>query len=302
MVNKKLLPGLAGCILSTVVFISCQKDTSQANDSDSESTSAAIAVATSESSATGTVADTVYVMHQCGKGKHRDSIAESALSASITSYLSSNYSGYSFHKAFAVKDGSGVVSAYVVIIYFNDKPVALQFDSNGNFEKILEQREGSDLKGRGWHENGRFGCRDGKQRDTIAISALPSSIVSYISSNYSQDTLLRAYKNQHDSSIVVISSNSGLFATVFDSNNQFVKRISIPLAKGKLSSVEQAALPSNVLSYLSSTYPSYVFNKAFSVSINGSIQGYQVIIEANNTRYAVRFDASGSFVAVKTIW
>jgi len=41
--------------------------------------------------------------------------------------------------------------------------------------------------------------------------------------------------------------------------------------------------------------------KAFSESVNGALKGFVVVIDANNTKYAIAFDAAGNFVASKAI-
>jgi hypothetical protein len=188
----------------------------------------------------------------------------------------------------------------VVVIYYNSNPVGLQFDSSGTFVKVLEQREKGDLNGAGWHNGGRFEHRDGRQRDTIAFSALSATITSYLATNYATDTLVRAFRNR-DSSIVVISKNNGLYATVFTTTGTFVSHEALPSKPGALQSIELTAVPSTAASYLAQTYPNYVFEKAFSVIQNGVVRGYVVVIDANNTKYAVLFDANGSFVKAKTI-
>lgn len=302
MYSRNVYSGLAGLAFFCLTVTSCQKNAEGTNLSNS-STSSAIAVpATLSEVISGTAGDSVYVMNECGRGRHRDSIARSSLPASVGTYLDANYAGYTYHRAFAVKDSGGTIQSYTVIIYYNDKPVAIQFDSGGGFIKILEQREGPDVGGRGWHEGGRFGCRDGKQKDSIALSALPSSVLNYFSTNYPGDTLIRAYRNLRDSNYVVISRNNGLFATVFNPAAVFVKRIELPAPKGEIVPIEQAALPATVKSYLDASYPAWVFNKAFRVVKSNTVLGFVVIIDANNTRYAVRFDASGNFVAARTIW
>jgi hypothetical protein len=286
--------------ITTIGFMACNKEISSSIET---STSAVIAVAASETAATtGTSADSVYVIQFCTRGSQRVSIAEGNLPAAVTTYLITNYTSYTFNKAFAINNSSGTTTAYVAIIYYNDKPVAVLFDSSGNFIKVLEQREKSDLDDHGWHEGGRFCDRDGLQKDTVAISALPSSILNYISVNYPQDTLVKAFKNNYDSSYVVISKNNGLFATIFDSNENFIKRVTLPAPAGSCVNIAQSALPANVLSYLDTTYPNYVFDKAFAAYKDSVLQGYVVILNANNTKYAVRFDVSGNFVLAKTIW
>jgi hypothetical protein len=283
-----------------IIVVSCNKNDLSSSGVSLVSPSNTIAVAASSTTSTAGNIDSVYLVQPCQRHEHRDSITQSALPSSIDTYISSNYSGYSFGKAFVLKNNSSTITGYVVVVYYNNNPVGLQFDSNGNFVKVLEQREKGDLDGPGWHHGGRFEHRDGMHKDTIALSALPSAIISYFASNYSSDTLVKAFQGR-DSSIVVLSKNNGLYATVFTSAGGFVKREQLPTEHGAIQSIDLAALPSIAANYLSLTYPNYVFEKAFSFSMNGTIRGYVVVIDANNTRYAAEFDATGNFVRAKTI-
>ena len=294
-------------IAAVLGFTACKKEVSTtattSTSTNSISASSTIALPAGQNSTTGSPSDSVYVVHACDDGSKLDSIPQSALPTTVTTYLTTTYPGYTFNRAFVEKDSLGNVKGYVAVIFYNGIPVAVLFDASGNFVRVLEQREKGDMNGPGYHEGGRFSDRDGLQRDTVAISALPINILSYFSTNYPQDTLVKAYKDSIDSNYIVISKNNGLFANVFDLNGNFLKRITLPAPQGgSFTSILQSALPSNVSSYLNTTYPNYVFNKAFSVSINNAVQGYVVIINANNTKYAVLFDASGNFVLVKTIW
>jgi putative PepSY-like beta-lactamase-inhibitor len=286
-----------------IAITSCSKEVD--NGSAEFNTSDAIAVLASESASVSstlrTAADSVYIMQSCARGEKREIVAEADLPAGITDYLTANYSGYSFNKAFAIKSSDLATTGYVVVIYYNDKPVGLQFDVNGTFVKVLEQREKGDFHGRGWHLGGRFEEREGKHRDTVALSALPSAVTSYISTNYAGDTLVKAFKNR-DSSLVVITKNNGLYASVFNSGNIFQSRIQLPAKGGKHQDVAQSALPATALTYLETTYPNYVFNKAFSITIGGSLKGYIVLLDANSTKYAISFDTSGNFLQAKTIY
>jgi len=280
-------------------FSSCNKENSATNTGTSRaivSSTQSIAVASGSTSN-----DSIYVIHACDRGHLLDSIGTSSLPAAITDYLTVNYAGYTFEKAYADKDASGNITGYVVIIQFNGNPVGLKFDASGNFILVLEQREGRDLDGDGWHEGGRFCNRDGQHKDTVTLTSLPANVLSYFTSNYPQDTLLRAYLNR-DSSYVIFSKDNGAFVTVFDSSGTFVKRIELqPHTGGNVINVTQNALPAVIQTYLGTTYPNYVFDQAFSFSENGTLLGYIVVVDANGTEYAVAFDASGNFVKAITI-
>ncbi len=295
-------------LLSSALFaiVSCNKEMSTAKGSNSStnatsSTSGTIAVATDSSGK-----DSVYVLQQCDHGYFRDSIAATALPDSITTYLNANYSGYIFDKGFEIKNNSGTIGGYVVIISFNGKPVGLAFDASGNFQRVLEQREGADIHGEGWHHGGRFDDRDGSHRDTVALSALPAAIGSYLASNFPSDTLIRAYQNR-DSTYLVITKNNVLFANLFGSGGDFIKRVALTPAgftiqPPALQNIGQDSLPVPGLNFLTTTFPDYVFESALSLTVNGQLQGYVVVIDANNTKYSVWLNPSGGLVAALPIW
>ncbi len=293
---------VAAIALASVMFVfaSCKKENSITSDEANSIQAAVVAQqAIAVTASTTTSGDSIYLVQTCSRGSRKDSVAASSLPASVTAYLTANYSGYAFGKAFSIKDASGTAAGYVVVINYNGNPVGLKFDATGAFVSVLEQREGRDLIGNGWHNGGHFGHRDGKQKDTVALSALPAAMLTYLATNAAGDTLTAAFKNR-DGGIVVISRNNGLYATVFTAAGTFVSRAQLPSHPAKPLPVLQTALPASALSYLTTTYPNYVFSKAFSYGSN-SVIGYVVIIEANSTRYAVKFDASGNFLAAKTI-
>ncbi len=305
--SKLLTSGNIICLLTVLSLgiVSCSKELSRSSSSSTATTtstssmSSTIAVAV-DSSASGT--DSVYIIQPCANGYYRDSIASSALPAGITSYLDSAYSGFSFLKSYVIKDSGGTVGGYAVIVSYNGKPVGLLFNASGVLVRVLEQRQSGDLNGNGWHEGGRYGNRDGRQKDTVAISALPPAITSYFMTDYPGDTLLKAFKN-YDSSYLVISRDSGvIYGTVFTTKGTFVKRVVLAAPAAEIASVAQTALPSTTLSYLTTTYPNYVFEKEYSLVSGSSVLEYLVVIDANNTKYALLFDGSGAFLSARTIW
>src|SRR4051812_10362104 len=111
---------------STILFAyaSCKKDDSVSSTVASGTTSTstqAIAVSANRSAA----GDSIYVVGTCDRGHHTDSIAFSNLPAGIPTYLTANYAGYAFQKAYTDKDTLGNVAGYVVIINYNGNPIGL---------------------------------------------------------------------------------------------------------------------------------------------------------------------------------
>jgi hypothetical protein len=301
--NTQIKSALLVLSVALMSLGSCKKDTiSLDNELEFAKLEAITISSTSAISGSGSTSDSLYAMEACKKGNKKTAVELSALSAKITTYLSTNYSGFTFQKAYQVANQTtSAVESFVVVIQFNAKPVAIKFDAAGSFVKVLELREGRNMKGRGgWHAGGCFDNRDGKQRDTIAISAIPSLIKTYIATTYSADTIVHAFVNK-DQSIVVISKNVNYFATAFSSANIFIKRIELPAFAAKGRSIEASVLPAVSTTYLATTYPNYVFKKAFELKTNNVIKGYLVLIDANLTKYAIHFDANGQFVKAVTI-
>lgn len=305
--TSKCLKSFCAITAGLLLFSSCKKSdlnttSTPTADSVASLTSSTIAIAGTDVpvSLSTAVTDSVYLLQPCASGGKRDSISEANLSTAIETYIQANYAGATFSKAFILYDSAQQIAGYAVVIYYNHKPVELQFDSAGGFVKVLEQREKGDLNGSGRHGGGRFGDVDGKGRDSIPLADLPMDVTSYFISNYTSDTLIKAFRNR-DSSLVVISTNDGVFATVFSATGTFIIRHELDHVKGHSYSIAFAALPANVSAYLTTSYPNYVFKKAFIIKQNDVVVGYVVIIDANNTKYAVEFDSEGNFTADTTI-
>jgi len=310
---KKLTKSYSVLLIGLIALTglnSCQKSgvTNNSQTSDAALTAAAAIQVSSSTTTTLTSTTTtgvvttpittsgIFVVNCYPPGAKKDSLTSfSSLPDTIGKYLTANYAGYTFQKAFKITTASGTANGYVVIITYNGKPVGLKFDANGVFVAVLEQREGHDLMGKGWHDGGCFGNRGGNFKDTLAVSALPTAIKTYFATNYPTDTLLHAVVN-FDATYIVISADNGLFATAFTSGGTFIKRIQIYPRPEHHASIAQSALPASVTTYLTTTYPGYVFDKAFTETVNGTLKGYFVFINANNTRLVVQFDASGNFV------
>ena len=283
---------------------SCQKSAEITTDTQEQGIlSGAVAVVPSTTILAASTPDSIYAVGACSSKHTRTAVDEAALLGAISTYLTSNYDGYTFIKAFSTTSVStSTLDSYVVAITYNGKPVVVKFDATGTFVKVLELREGKDLGKKGGHHAG--GCyenRDGKHRDSLAITALPAAITAYYATNYPQDTIKNAWTVKNGN-IIVISKNVSYFGSAFTAAGVFVKRSALPSHSGKGTSIEAANLPAVVTTYLTTTYPNYVFDKGYSHTDKaGVLKGYLVIIDANLTKYALLFDASGNFVKVKTI-
>ncbi|GGH17325.1 hypothetical protein [Mucilaginibacter phyllosphaerae] len=302
-------------LLGLISFLaSCTKDADKAASTTANTTAAttagtilATAVASTGSvaiaavSTTGTT-DSLYLVGCLGKQSTIDTAAFSALPAAIGTYLAANYSGYTFVRAYNIKNTLSAVTNYVVAITYNGNYVGLNFNADGTFVNVLEQRIGDDLRqNRSYKQGGLFNYRNGLNKDTISLSAIPTAVSTFFTATYPTDTLLHAFVTL-DTTYVLISKNNGLFGTSVTAAGSLVSRLQIAAYRGKTAAVTAAALPASATAYLTTTYPGYVFGKAFSTSNTaGTLQRYYVFITVNSTRYVVAFSATGIFVAAKTI-
>ncbi len=192
------------------IFSSCKKDTKTSTKTitqvSSPNATGSIALSAASTDTGGT--DTIFLVHCFPPHGNKDSVAFSALPAAIGTYLTTNYSGYTFEKAFKVTDSLNVANGYVVVIKYNNALIGLKFSTTGTFENVLEQMDGRDMGhgGKGWHPGGPFCDRGGIQHDTLALSAIPTAVLTYFTSTYPTDTLLHAYKTP-DTTYILISKD-----------------------------------------------------------------------------------------------
>jgi len=311
MKTKSYYPIIIPALIASV-FAACQKGViSKTNGITTTTTTPSATVSASTVLSTGSIAigttlslasttpfaavDSIYLKNCFPPKGKKDSVAFSALPAAIGTYLTANYSGYTFTKAFSITDSTKTVINYIVVIKYNGNLIGLKFTTAGVFVSVQELCAGADLGGApGFHPGGPFDNRSGNP-DTVALSAIPAVVQTYFTTTYATDTLLHA-AIAPDGSYILISKNKTLFATDITATGTFISRMQIPGPPAVHTSVLQANLPSAITTYLTATYPGYVFDKAFSASNKSGIIGYEVFITSNNTKYAVTFDATGTFV------
>ncbi len=293
---------LAAVVLS--VFSSCSKETSQSTTTKkttvtnvSASTSIAVAVTSATDS---TTKDTIFMVNCFPPHSKKDSVAFSSLPSAIGTYLTTNYSGYTFKTAFKIVDSVGTTTDYIVVIQYNGAPVGLKFTAAGVFEKVLEQQDGNQMRGQPGRPGAPFGDRNNPKKDTVALADIPLAVTEYFVENYPSDTLLHASITP-DSTYILISKNKGMYATAISKAGKLISRMQIMSPGPAPKAVAQDKLPSAVLTYLTTTYPGYVFNGAFVLDGPAGVQGYDVLITENSTNYDVRFNSSGSFVKAITL-
>jgi len=302
---KTTITCLCLVMLSTLfVVFSCKKDmtSGSASATTTSTTSTGTIALTTLASTSSAGTDTIYLVNCYPSHGKKDSVAFSTLPTAVDTYLTANYSGYTFEKAYKTTDSLNVANGYVVIIKYNGNYIGLKFTAAGVFVSVLEQQDGANMGkgGRGWHEGGPFSNRDGKHRDSIALTAIPTAVSTFFATTYPADTLLHAFITP-DTTYVLISKDTVLYATNITATGTLINRIRIEKHGGLHTPVAQADLPASIITYLTATYPAYVFQAAYMESTKGVVAGYRVFITANSTNYIVNFDFAGIFVSSRVV-
>lgn len=191
---------------------SCQKDNQGLTDSEDET-------AVTDMLKMSTTAEAISACDDkdsSKRPKHRhleiSEIDPSTLPAVISTYLAANYAGSSITRA-----GTDSLGRFFILITKSDSSrVGLLFDASGNFVKEILRR------------------RHGDRGSNIAISALPSSITGYISTNYPSATIHKALQESDGEYKVLIVQSDGTFlGLAFDASGNFVSTLSAKDKHGK---------------------------------------------------------------------
>jgi hypothetical protein len=288
------------------ILSSCKKELSSVSPTPTvETTTTSISASTPISVAlngfANTQSDSVYVMYTSDGELFRDEIPAITLPAAVQQYQTENYQQNDQLSAYTISDKDGNLKSYVSIIRYNERPVALEYNFVGTFKKVLEQREWADLDNDGWHIGGLFEDRDGNNRDVVNLNLLPDEIKNYMTNNYPDDIIVRAFQTKEEA-IIVISKNNGGFANVFNKNLELQKHLSICDVNCQLEDIEKSTVSLKVLTTLSNTFPNYIFNYGDMMNVNGVSMGNLILLNANNTRYLVAFDANGNLLSNKVVF
>ena len=128
----------------------------------------------------------------------------SSLSATITSYVTTNYPGASIEKAGTTTDGSFVLQ----ILKADGTKAGLVFNAAGAFVK---EHKGKGLKG-----------------TEVAVADLPAAITSYISATYAGSSVEKAMKSEDGKfGVLVKKADETKVLLGFDADGKFIAELSL---------------------------------------------------------------------------
>lgn len=193
-----------------MLFNSCQKtdDTTDQTQADAAVVSDFLKMSVASTTCTKDSADTL-------RRHSRLDITQidiATLPTAINSYISSNYAGSTIDKA-----GTDLLGNYYVRIMNADGTYsALEFNAAGEFVKVLLKKQRK---------------HDGTD---IAVSALPVSITSYISTNYAGVTIHKAeLESDGTYKVLIVLTDNSFIGLSFDSSGNFIAAISVKEKSGR---------------------------------------------------------------------
>jgi Putative beta-lactamase-inhibitor-like, PepSY-like len=213
------------------------------------------------------------------------SIKVADLPATITAYISSNFAGYTPQFVYAVQP-SGTLTGYLVNLLNGTQHKEVRFDATGNYVKSL------DLPA---HIAGAFPVF---QTDTIATTALPSSLQSYVTTN-STLAVSRIFMEKDSSYTVIATQNASTYALLYSPKTPTALSV-INLGALDLTTANPSVstLPSAVTDYISQNYNGASIERIMTGSCTGGNNTYTVVFKKDTTQYAAKFDATGTFIEV----
>ncbi|MEY4609905.1 MAG: hypothetical protein RL246_224 [Bacteroidota bacterium] len=146
----------------------------------------------------------------------------------------------------------------------------------------------------------------------LEITNLPTEIKTYLDANAPKGwTLKKAMSIAKDNVVmhyhVLVNSGTSVLTYMFDKD---FKVISKPgkgpkdnpsMPKPTITEITKDQIPAAASAYLTSNYAGYVFAKAISVSLDGTVQEIEVFISVGTKKYKVEFDAAGKFLSSKLL-
>lgn len=153
-----------------------------------------------------------------------DVIDPATLPAAVTDYLKATYAGYTIVRAEVSKDAAGTVTGYEVSISVNNQAYELEFDGAGKF--LRQETEGG--QDNGDKNNGDMNDGDHNDGMTIAQTALPAPITTYLDTNYKGYTFVSASVEKDKAGTVVnyevkFTLNGKTYEAEFDASAKFLK-------------------------------------------------------------------------------
>lgn len=156
-----------------------------------------------------TTADSSKTTHN-GKKCNLTEVTVASLPAAITSYVSTNYAGATIDRAGTTTEGNYVLH----VVKADGTHAGLIFDSKGAFVEVRQDKGGKGTE--------------------VALADLPAAITSYISTNYTGSTTVKAMTNAEGKfGVLITKADATKLMLGFNADGSFVGELSMDRKGGK---------------------------------------------------------------------
>jgi hypothetical protein len=214
-----------------------------------------------------------------------DTIDIATVPAALTTYVSTNYAGYTTQFIYAIKTGATVTGYLANIVNSTSSHMNVRFDATGTFVKALALPAHTGFA--------MFGT------DTTAISALSTVLTTYLTANTGTYTVQRIFTEADSSNTIIATQGTNAYALLYNkATPTALTVINLGAADFTTPNVDIATLPASVMNYINQNYNGATIERILSESCSGASNGYTVIFKNSTTQYAAEFDATGIFMMI----
>lgn len=218
---------------------------------------------------------------------------EVALPENIKTYISSNYAGATIKNASQQITKDGKLEGYKVLIKSTDnKDIALIFDATGTLTLQIAD-----------NKNGNGPAPNPPKIYFIEKNALPDVIKTYLSTKHPDYKCIKAavvVDGDAKNYSIVISQDLTSYEYLFDEKGNVLKSnsfgVDAPTNRIEDKPLNISSLPAPIKVFLDKEFKGWAYEKGISISQNGALLGYNILITYEKKQYSLQFDAKGTLI------
>jgi PBP1b-binding outer membrane lipoprotein LpoB len=218
---------------------------------------------------------------------------EVALPENIKNYIATNYAGATIKNASQQIGKDGKIVGYKVAIKSKDgKEITLIFDATGTLTLLITD-----------DRNGNTPAQNPPKIYFIEKKDLPEAIKTYLNTKHPDSQYIKvAVIVEGDSKTysVVISKDLTSFEYLFDEKGNVLKSssfgVNAPTNRIEDKPITVSDLSATIKAYLDKEFKGWVYEKGISISQNGTLIGYNILITFDKKQFSLQFDAAGKLI------
>jgi PBP1b-binding outer membrane lipoprotein LpoB len=218
---------------------------------------------------------------------------EVALPENIKAYILSHYAGASIKNVSQQINKDGKLEGYKVTIRNSEnKDITLVFDATGTFTLLI----GNDKNDNKLELNP-------PKIYFIEKNDLPEVIKTYLNSKHADYKCIKAavvIDGDSKNYSIVISKDLTSYEYLFDEKGNVLKSnsfgVDAPSNRIEDKALVVNALPLTIKTYLDKEFKGWAYEKGITISQNGALLGYSILITYDKKQYSLQFDAKGMLI------